>query len=189
MNETVLQNLLKQADQQLALSPHADPAALAGRAIRRAARQSRRQTALLTAVVCLLVLTVGLAGYSRRQHLRRLAFESQMQTELARIKAEARETLALIQQANAQLELEKKNAELQSLLASIEARALQIETRSEALAATLYEKARTLAADEATCPIAETLYQRIVQTFPETSYGPLARQALVQFESPTTPQS
>lgn len=190
MNETQLQNLLHQTDQTLRPTALQDPSDLASRARRQAARQTRRRATLLCSATGLLLLTAVLTGITHRRHeQQRLAFEADMQTQLAQLQTEARQTLALIQQANEQLKLQQKNAELQTLLASIETRAQQMQSRTEQLAAQLYEKAQTLSQEENTESVVCDLYQRIVQTFPETSYSALAQQALAQLDCNSSPQS
>ena len=182
MNENQIDNLLKQADDTL-MSPSAvNPADLSIRARRRAAMQSRRRTAIAGTVTALLILAACLVGYNQHQQKiqQRIAMETQLQQDLAQLKADTAATLAEIKALNKEYKTQVTIADMKVRLETIRSRIESMENQSEQLAARLYNRAQSLSNQENTCTIARDLYLRIVETFPKTTYYDLAQQQLAQ---------
>ena len=185
MNETQVKDVLTQADQAFGTELTSDSATLAQHARQRAAAGQRRRVELLGSGMLVILLAAGLIGYTqynRYRETRRLALRQETQKELAALKAEAQYTLALIQSVNQRTERRKQLAALRQRLASLAAETESIEIQDEQLAGKLYQKAQALSTQSDSCNAVKTLYQQIIQTFPNSSYTNQAKQKLSQLD-------
>lgn len=185
MNESQLQELLTGADRAFAADSRADPASLALSVQRRVViRKKRRNKLLAGGIVVLLVagFLLGYPQYNRYREKKQIALQMEIQNELAALKAETEQTLALIQSVNQRTERRKQLAALQQRLASLAAEAAEPESQDEQLAGQLYQKAQSLSAQADSCNAVKALYQQIIRTFPDSSYTNQAKQELSQLE-------
>jgi len=185
MNETQLKDMLTQADQAFGMESSMDSAALAKTARQRAAVRKRRRAELLAGgtLVCLLaVFLFGYIQFHQYQEEKQIALQIEIEKELADLKADTEQTLALIQSVNQRTQRRKQLAALQNRLASLTAETERIDTQDEQLAGKLYQKAQALSGRANSCNAVKTLYQQIIQTFPNSSYTTSAKEKLAQLD-------
>ena len=185
MNETQLKDILTQADEALGTESAIDSAALAQTARQRAAIRKRRRTELLAGGLFALLVGAFLLGYpqyNKYQEKKQIALQMEMQKELAALKAETEQTLALIQSVNQRAQKRKQLAALQQRLASLTAQADSTDRQDEELAGKLYYKAQALSDKSDSCNAVKTLYQQIIQTFPNSSYTSTVKEKLAQLD-------
>ena len=185
MNETQLKNMLTQADQAFRTECGADSTTLAQTARHRVAIRKRRRAEWLTGGTLILLLAVCLLGYTQfkqYQAKKQIALQIQIKKELDDLKAETDYTLALIKSINQRTQQRKQLAALRQRLASITAQTDNTQTEDEKLASALYQKAETLSTRANSCNAVKTLYQQIIQTFPNSSYTNPAREKLAQLD-------
>lgn len=185
MNETQLKELLTRADQALWTDSPADSAALIHHVQQRVAIHKRRRAELLAGGTLVLLLAACLVGYTqfnRYQEKKQVVLQAEVQNELTALKAETEQTLALIKSVNQRSRQRKQLTALQRRLASLTAERNDADMQDEQLAGKLYFKAQTLSKQTDSCNTVKSLYQQIIQTFPNSSYTPEAKEELAQLD-------
>lgn len=187
MNETQLKELLERTDQAFGTESTADSAGLAQTARLRAAIRKKRRTELLaggTFVLLVAGFLLGYPQYSRYREKKQIALQREIQNELAALKAETEQTLALIQSVNRRTQKRRQLAQLQQRLASLAEVTEDTESVDDQLAGELYQKAQSLSAQADSCSAVKILYQQIIRTFPNSSYTQDAKAKMTQLDCP-----